>query len=96
MVEGFSVYGKIVHDWFVGKGKGKICANAGDMFIEYEKVEEAVAAFEEMNGRMYDEREIRLYFVPREFYYMNFQKGLDPTKKHKEEDMKEEVKAEGK
>jgi hypothetical protein len=32
----------------------------------------------EMQGRIYDERTITLYFIPRDLYYQNFKKGLTP------------------
>ena len=31
-----------------------------------------------MQGRMYDERIIRLYYVPREIYYPNYKKDITP------------------
>jgi len=31
-----------------------------------------------MQGRIYDERTITLYFIPRDLYYQNFKKGLTP------------------
>lgn len=32
----------------------------------------------EMQGRAYDERNIQIYYVPRELYYQNYQKKLTP------------------
>lgn len=36
LIEGFSQYGKIVHNWFVKPNEKDVCANSGDLFIEYE------------------------------------------------------------
>ena len=33
---------------------------------------------EEMQGRMYDERVVTLYYVPRELYYQNYKKNITP------------------
>lgn len=44
LIEGFSQYGKIVHNWFVKPSEKDVCANPGDLFIEYESQEEAVKA----------------------------------------------------
>lgn len=33
---------------------------------------------EEMQGRIYDERSISLYYVPRDLYYQNFKKNITP------------------
>jgi len=44
LLEGFSQYGKIVHNWFVKPSEKELCANPGDLFIEYESQEEAVRA----------------------------------------------------
>lgn len=78
LIEGFSRFGKIVHSWFVKKDEKKICADPGNIFIEYENPENSEAAFSEMNNRMYDEREIKLFYIPRTLYYQNFQKGTTP------------------
>jgi hypothetical protein len=34
-LEGFSQYGKIVYNWFVTDGEKNICADAGNLFLEY-------------------------------------------------------------
>lgn len=44
LLEGFSQYGKIVHNWFVKPSEKDICANPGDLFLEYESQEEAIKA----------------------------------------------------
>lgn len=31
-----------------------------------------------MQGRIYDERSITIYYVPRELYYPNFKKNMTP------------------
>lgn len=33
IIDGFSQYGKIVHDWFVKSNEGDICADPGNLFI---------------------------------------------------------------
>ena len=33
---------------------------------------------DDMQGRIYDERVIQLYYVPREIYYPNFKKDITP------------------
>lgn len=73
-MEGFSQFGTIVHHWFVKKDEKDICADPGNMFVEYESKEEAERAMEEMQGRIYDERSITLYFVPRDLYTQNYKK----------------------
>lgn len=78
LVEGFSQFGTLVHHWFVKKDEKDICAEPGNMFIEYESKAQAEKAMGEMQGRIYDERVITLYFVPRELYYQNYKKGLTP------------------
>ena len=67
-----------MHSWFVKKDQKDICADAGNLFLEYETVVEAEAAMAEMNNRVYDERTISLYYVPRNLYYANFQKDITP------------------
>ena len=78
MLEGFSKFGTIVHHWFVKKDEKDICAEAGNLFIEYESMAEAEKAMAEMQGRMYDERSITIYYLPRELYYQNYKKSLTP------------------
>jgi hypothetical protein len=78
LLEGFSQFGKVVHHWFVKKDEKDICADPGNLFIEYESKEEAEKAMAEMQGRIYDERTITLYYIPRELYYQNFKKNLVP------------------
>lgn len=60
------------------KDEKDICADAGNLFIEYESKKEAEKAMEEMQGRIYDERSISLYYVPRDLYYQNFKKNVTP------------------
>lgn len=36
LIEGFSQFGKIIHHWFVKKDEKDICADPGNLFIEYE------------------------------------------------------------
>lgn len=48
------------------------------MFIEYESKKEAEKAMEEMQGRIYDERVVTLFYVPRDLYYQNFKKNITP------------------
>lgn len=31
-----------------------------------------------MQGRAYDERQVTLYYLPRDLYYQNYQKDLTP------------------
>ena len=78
LIEGFSQYGNIVHNWFTKKSEKDICADPGNLFVEFETKQESEAAFTEMDGRTYDERTIKLYYVPRNLYYQNFQKNLTP------------------
>ena len=77
-MEGFSQFGTVVHHWFVTKEEKDICADAGNLFIEYESKGEAEKATEEMQGRIYDERTIELFYIPRELYYKNYQKNITP------------------
>jgi hypothetical protein len=46
--------------------------------VEYESKKEAEKAMEEMQGRIYDERVVSIYYVPRDLYYPNYQKNLTP------------------
>lgn len=78
LLEGFSQFGTVVHHWFVRKDEADICADPGNLFLEYESTGEAERAMAEMQGRIYDERTITLYYVPRELYYQNYKKGLTP------------------
>lgn len=78
MLEGFSQFGTIVHHWFVKKDEKDICADPGNLFIEYESIKEAEQAMEEMQGRIYDERAVTLYYLPRDLYYQNYQKNITP------------------
>jgi hypothetical protein len=55
-----------------------LCANPGDLFIEYESQEEAIRAMNEMQGKFYDERVIKLFYIPREIYYPNYKKDITP------------------
>lgn len=68
----------MVHNWFVKPSEKDICANPGDLFVEYEAQEDAVRAMNEMQGKFYDERVVRIFYVPREIYYPNFKKDLTP------------------
>lgn len=77
-MEGFSQFGTVVHHWFVNKDEKDICADAGNMFIEYESKKEAEKAMEEMQSRIYDERVVTLFYVPRDLYYQNFKKNITP------------------
>ena len=36
LIDGFCQYGTIVHNWFVKHDESDICADAGNLFIEYE------------------------------------------------------------
>ena len=36
LLEGFSQFGTIVHHWFVKSSEKDICADAGNLFVEYE------------------------------------------------------------
>lgn len=78
LLEGFSQFGTVVHHWFVSKDDKDIGADSGNFFVEYESRKESLKAMEEMQGRMYDERSITLYYLPRELYYLNFKKTLTP------------------
>ena len=78
LIEGLSQFGKIVHHWFVKKDEKDIFADPGNLFIEYESKEEAEKAMGEMQGRIYDERSITLYYMPRDMYYQNYKKNLTP------------------
>lgn len=49
-----------------------VCAEPGNLFIEYEKKEEAEKAMEEMQGRNFDERELALYFIPTPIWLNHF------------------------
>jgi hypothetical protein len=67
-----------VHSWFVKDEKKDICADAGNLFIEYEYKENAEASMSEMQGRLYDERIIKLFYWPRDLYYKNFRVDVTP------------------
>lgn len=54
LLEGFSQYGTIVHNWLVKDSEKEICADAGNLFIEFEFKENGEAAMAEMQGRIYD------------------------------------------
>ena len=78
LLEGFSQFGTVVHHWFVKKDEKDICADAGNLFIEYETKQEAEKAMSEMQGRIYDQRTIILFYVPRDLYYQNYKKNVTP------------------
>lgn len=78
LLEGFSQYGTIVHNWFVKMNEKEICADAGNLFIEYEYKENAEAAMAEMQNRFYDDRSIKIFYVPRDLYYKNFRPKITP------------------
>ena len=78
LLEGFSQYGTIVHHWLVKDSEKDICADAGNLFIEYEYRENAEAAMSEMQARIYDERTIQLFYVPHDLYYKNFRPNIVP------------------
>lgn len=67
-----------MHHWFVKKDEKDICADPGNLFVEYETRVEAEKATEEMQGRVYDERIVSLFYVPRDLYYKNYQKNITP------------------
>lgn len=78
LIDGFCQYGTIVHNWFVKSDEADICADGGNLFIEYEYKENSEAAMAEMQGRIYDERSIRLFYWPRDLYYKNYRKMITP------------------
>ena len=45
LIEGFSSYGTIVREWFVKPSEKEVCADPGNLFIEYEYRENAEAAY---------------------------------------------------
>lgn len=49
-----------------------VCAEPGNLFIEYEKKEDAEKAMEEMQGRNFDERKLSIYFIPTQIYIEHF------------------------
>lgn len=67
-----------MHDWMVKDSEKDICADGGNLFIEYEYKENAEAAVAEMQGRIYDERSIKVYYMPRDLYYKNFHPTVTP------------------
>ena len=60
------------------KDEKDICADAGNLFVEYESKDQAEKAFDEMQEKIYDERVITLYYMPRDLYYKNYKKTLTP------------------
>ena len=49
-----------------------VAAEPGNLFIQYESREQAEKAMENMQNRNFDERVIKLYFVPDAIYENHF------------------------
>lgn len=72
LVEGFEAIGTVKHSWLVAKDQRMVCAEPGNLFIEFEKKEEAEKAMEQMQGRNFDERTLTLYYIPSSIYQSHF------------------------
>ncbi len=67
-MQGFSLYGKIKHNWFVKKSQKMVGAEPGNLFVQYQNKDQAEKAMRQMQDRKYDERNVRIYFIPEDIY----------------------------
>eukprot|EP01016_Furgasonia_blochmanni_P055069 TRINITY_DN914_c0_g1_i18.p1 TRINITY_DN914_c0_g1~~TRINITY_DN914_c0_g1_i18.p1 ORF type:complete len:544 (+),score=119.34 TRINITY_DN914_c0_g1_i18:68-1633(+) len=71
----FSKYGKVIDGFIVKPQFAAIAAEAGCVFLEYEQLENAETALNEMFGRKFDNRDLKIIFMNEEVYYKHF-RGL--------------------
>ena len=71
----FSKYGKVIDGFIVKTQFAAIAAEAGCVFLEYEEKDNAETALNEMFGRKFDNRDLRIIFMNEEVYYKHF-RGL--------------------
>ena len=66
--EEFEKFGNIVSSMIVKKGKEKLGAELGSIFVEFQDVHSAEIAFTSMKGKQYEEKEIKLAFLDEVVY----------------------------
>ena len=66
--EEFEKFGNIVSSMIVKKGKEKLGAEIGSIFVEFQDVHSAEIAFTSMKGKQYEEKEIKLAFLDEAVY----------------------------
>ena len=64
MEEAFSQYGKIKKILVIGEKEEKLGAEIGSVFIQYDKVKYAEAAYQAMYNKKYKGNEISIVFIP--------------------------------
>lgn len=68
MKEEFEKFGNIVSSMIVKKGKEKLGAELGSIFVEFQDVHSAEIAFTSMKGKQYEDKEIKLAFLDEVVY----------------------------
>ncbi len=66
--EEFEKFGNIVSSMIVKKGKEKLGAELGSIFVEFQDVHSAEIAFTSMKGKQYEDKEIKLAFLDEVVY----------------------------
>lgn len=66
--EEFEKFGNIVSSMIVKKGKEKLGAELGSIFVEFQDVHSAEIAFISMKGKQYEDKEIKLAFLDEVVY----------------------------
>ena len=66
--EEFEKFGNIVSSMIVKKGKEKLGAELGSIFVEFQDVHSAEIAFTSMKGKQYENKEIKLAFLDEVVY----------------------------
>ena len=64
MEEAFTPYGKIKKIMVIGEKEEKLGAEIGSVFIQYDKVKYAEAAYQAMHNKKYKGNEISIVFIP--------------------------------
>ncbi|MCQ2816764.1 MAG: hypothetical protein MJ252_05805 [archaeon] len=69
MVEELEKFGKINSSFIVKKGKEKLGAEVGSVFVEFEDIHDAEVSILKMKGRLYEGREIKFVFFDENAFY---------------------------
>eukprot|EP00828_Plagiopyla_frontata_P014538 TRINITY_DN1904_c0_g1_i3.p1 TRINITY_DN1904_c0_g1~~TRINITY_DN1904_c0_g1_i3.p1 ORF type:complete len:329 (-),score=61.12 TRINITY_DN1904_c0_g1_i3:76-1062(-) len=72
-------HGELVEAFIIKPSSQTVGAIIGTMFAEFTSIEEAQKALLKMTGRTFDSNEIKLMFLPEEFYYDNVKPLKNPT-----------------
>jgi len=72
MIDGFKNFGQIVQLFIVKVSRPNIGAEPGNVLLEFDSRETSERAFNEMSIRKYDNREIKIQYLPEETFKSTF------------------------